>query len=251
MGRGEDPQVLVTVAKKALCSLTRQSLKERKTITSIFSIYAPRVQQHFSQSWMIISLAKQKLQFNDAKKRLTCEKEAKVGLFLPIAWTTRSSCKNKNATPKLAKPRNDTCTHEFLSVFWLLALKIHPHMIKIFSLAVILVLPLAARAEWEKLDETPLAVIYIDHERIAKNAQFPTVWFLSDFKSKNKRGVLSTQVLSEFNCGDKQRRTIAFTSHEKNMAAGKPIFKSLQAGSWRSITEDSVANKMMHLACEP
>jgi hypothetical protein len=158
---------------------------------------------------------------------------------------------NKNATPELAKAINDTCTRGFLSAFWLLALKIPLHMIKIFSLAMIVVLPLAARAEWEKLEETPLAVIYIDHERIAKNAQFPTVWFLSDFKSKNKRGVLSTQVLSEFNCEDKQRRTIAFTSHEKNMAQGKPIFKSLLAGSWRSITEDSVAYKMMHLACEP
>jgi len=124
-------------------------------------------------------------------------------------------------------------------------------MIKILSLALLLILPLAAKAEWDKLDETPMAVIYIDHDRIAKNAQFPTVWFLSDFKSKNKRGVLSTQVLSEFNCQDKQRRTIAFTSHEKNMAEGKPIFKSLKAGTWQTINEDSVANKMMLLACEP
>ena len=57
MGRGEEPQVLVTVAKKALCPLVRQSLKERKTMTSIFSIYAPSVQKHLSHSKMIISRA--------------------------------------------------------------------------------------------------------------------------------------------------------------------------------------------------
>jgi hypothetical protein len=123
--------------------------------------------------------------------------------------------------------------------------------IKILSLILLLVLSLSSKAEWEKLEETPTAVIYIDHERIAKNAQFPTVWMLSDFKEKNKRGVLSTQVLNEFNCEDKMRRTIAFTSHKENMAGGKAIFKSLAAGNWHAINEDSVAYKMMHLACEP
>ena len=124
-------------------------------------------------------------------------------------------------------------------------------MIKILSFILLFVLSLTAKAEWEKLEETPSAVIYIDHERIAKNAQFPTVWMLSDFKEKNKRGVLSTQVLNEFNCEEKMRRTIAFTSHKENMAGGKAIFKSLTAGSWHPISEDSVAFKMMHLACEP
>ncbi len=124
-------------------------------------------------------------------------------------------------------------------------------MTKIISLALLLALSLCAQADWEKLDETHMAVIYIDHDRIAKNAQFPTVWLLSDFKEKNKRGVLSTQVLNEFNCEEKQRRTIAFTSHKENMAGGKPIFKSLLAGKWHAISEDSVAGKMMLLACEP
>ncbi len=124
-------------------------------------------------------------------------------------------------------------------------------MIKILSLILLFALPLSTKAEWEKLEETPTAVIYIDHERIAKNAQFPTVWMLSDFKEKNKRGVLSTQVLNEFNCEEKERRTIAFTSHKENMAGGKPIFKSLLAGKWHAIAEDSVAFKMMHMACEP
>lgn len=124
-------------------------------------------------------------------------------------------------------------------------------MIKIFVLIFFFVLPLASKAEWEKLEETPSAVIYIDHERIAKNAQFPTIWMLSDFKERNKRGVISTQVLNEFNCEEKERRTIAFTSHKENMAAGKPIFKSLLAGKWHPISEDSVAFKMMQLACEP
>ncbi len=124
-------------------------------------------------------------------------------------------------------------------------------MIKNITLALMLALCLCAQAEWEKLEETPKAMIYIDHDRIAKNAQFPTVWLLLDFKDKNKRGVLSSQVLNEFNCEEKQRRTIAFTSHKENMAGGKPIFKSLQAGKWHAIAEDSIAGKMMLLACEP
>jgi hypothetical protein len=42
MGLGDEPQVLVTVAKKARCPFFLQSLKDRRTITSMFSIVPPK-----------------------------------------------------------------------------------------------------------------------------------------------------------------------------------------------------------------
>ena len=46
------------------------------------------------------------------------------------------------------------------------------------SLLMLLILSLqtTAWAEWVKVDETDKTVIYIDPERIQKNAQFPTAW---------------------------------------------------------------------------
>jgi hypothetical protein len=117
-------------------------------------------------------------------------------------------------------------------------------------LVLILIAP-GVWADWEQFEETESAVVYIDRERIQKNAQFPTIWQLTDLKHPNPRHVLSTRVLMEFNCDEKSRRTIAFTSHKEHMAEGKPIFKSSQGGNWHNVQDDSIVDKMMKLVCEP
>jgi hypothetical protein len=106
-------------------------------------------------------------------------------------------------------------------------------------------------ADWEQFEETDSATVYIDKDRIQKNAQFPTLWQLTDLKRPNPRGILSTRVLLEFDCDEKSRRTIAFTSHKSHMAEGKPAFKSSEAGQWHPVLEDTVIGKMMALVCEP
>ena len=109
----------------------------------------------------------------------------------------------------------------------------------------------SARAEWEQLDENNQAVIYFDPDRIQKNSGFPTLWQLSDLKSPTQTKVLSKLTFIEFNCDERQRRTIAFTSHKEHMAGGKPIFKSLVAQPWHAVQSDSVIEKLMDLACKP
>jgi hypothetical protein len=106
-------------------------------------------------------------------------------------------------------------------------------------------------ADWEQFEETAHAVVYIDKDRIQKNAQFPTIWQLTDLKRPNPRGILSNRVLLEFNCEEKARRTIAFTSHKGHMAEGKPVFKSSQGGNWHNVQDDTVIAKIMGLVCEP
>ena len=110
--------------------------------------------------------------------------------------------------------------------------------------------PLLAQAEWTKLEENDRATIYIDLERLQKNAQFATIWQLTDLKKRSKTGTLSSQVLMEFDCKGHKRRTVVFTSHDDNMAEGKTIFKSLKGGEWHPVVKDSVAEKMMHMVCE-
>ena len=120
------------------------------------------------------------------------------------------------------------------------------------SLLMLLILSLqtTAWAEWVKVDETDKTVIYVDPERIQKNAQFPTAWQLSDYRSPTPRGVLSSQNLIEFDCKAKKRRTLAFVSHVDNMGEGNAKFKNLKAGQWHAVPHDSVAEKIMEMACE-
>ena len=120
------------------------------------------------------------------------------------------------------------------------------------SLLVLLILSLQASAwaDWVMLDETDKTVIYVDPERIQKNAQFPTAWQLSDYRAPNKRGVLSSQNLIEFDCKAKRRRTLAFVSHTENMGEGTVKFKNLKAGQWHPVPHESVAEKIMEMACE-
>ena len=49
-------------------------------------------------------------------------------------------------------------------------------------LVLLLLLQAPAWADWVKVDETDKTVIYVDPERIQKNAQFPTAWQLSDYR---------------------------------------------------------------------
>jgi hypothetical protein len=117
-------------------------------------------------------------------------------------------------------------------------------------LALLFLLHAPVWAEWTKVDETDRTVVYVDPERVQKNAQFPTAWQLSDYRQPNKRGVLSSQNLIEFDCKGKKRRTLVFVSHAENMGEGKVIFKSLKPGQWHAVPHDSVAEQILEMACE-
>ena len=117
-------------------------------------------------------------------------------------------------------------------------------------LVLLILLQAPAWADWVKVDETDKTVIYVDPDRIQKNAQFPTAWQLSDYRSASKRGVLSSQNLIEFDCKTKRRRTLAFMSHADNMGEGVVKFKNLKAGQWHAVPHDSVAEQIMEMACE-
>jgi hypothetical protein len=110
-------------------------------------------------------------------------------------------------------------------------------------------LPWMAMAEWEKVDENYLAVVYIDPDKIRASSVFPQAWHLIDLNDKSKAGVKSRLVLMEYDCHESRRRTLAFASKSEAMGEGKTLFTSTQSTPWKPVSGDTVAEKVISMLC--
>jgi hypothetical protein len=108
---------------------------------------------------------------------------------------------------------------------------------------------LPALAEWQLIDDNYLAKVYIDTDKMKKSTSYPEVWQLTDLKSTATTGAVSRQILIQYDCIDKRRRTLASSAHSKHMAQGKPIFTDVSQGAWHPVAKDTVLNTILELAC--
>ena len=114
----------------------------------------------------------------------------------------------------------------------------------------LLCMPCMAMAEWEKVDENYLAVVYIDPDKIRASSVFPQAWHLIDLNDKSKAGVKSRLVLMEYDCHERRRRTLAFASKSEAMGEGKTLFTSTQSTPWKPVSGDTVAEKVIEMFME-
>jgi hypothetical protein len=105
-------------------------------------------------------------------------------------------------------------------------------------------------AEWQLVDENMLGKVYIDPDRMKKSTSYPEVWQLTDLKSRASTGVLSRQILIQYDCVDRKRRTLASSGHPDHMAKSKPIFTDVSQGAWHPVPKDTVLEKILDIACE-
>ena len=110
-------------------------------------------------------------------------------------------------------------------------------------------LPWMAMAEWEKVDENYLAVVYIDPDKIRASSVFPQAWHLIDLIDKAKTGAQSRLVLMEYDCHEYRRRSLAFASKSEPMGEGKTLFTSTQSTSWKPVGGDTVGEKVIEMLC--
>ena len=113
----------------------------------------------------------------------------------------------------------------------------------------LLCMPCMAMADWEKVDENYLAVVYIDPDKIRASSVFPQAWHLIDLNDKSKAGVKSRLVLMEYDCHERRRRTLAFASKSEAMGEGKTLFTSTQSTPWKPVSGDTVAEKVIEMLC--
>ena len=253
-GLGDEPHVRVTVTKTARRPLRRHSVKARNTITSTFSIGHPLFLGLSSQGLVF----KSKMQLQGTlipDKPLKTPQSSSAGEKTPffrqnihddvILDLYHAHCHPIGMVFACFNPPYSQLSRAWFFNFFLF------FIMKYLVLTAMILSAPGVWADWEQFEETESAVVYIDKERIQKNAQFPTIWQLTDLKRPNPRGILSNRVLLEFNCEERARRTIAFTSHKGHMAEGKPVFKSSQGGNWHNVQDDTVIAKIMGLVCEP
>ena len=113
----------------------------------------------------------------------------------------------------------------------------------------LLITPLLSHAEWKAVDENFLATVYIDVDRIRESSLYPQVWQLMDLKKMSTTGVRSRRALIEYDCKERKRRTLAFSSHIEAMAEGKPKFANATATQWQPISGDTVAETIFLRLC--
>lgn len=107
----------------------------------------------------------------------------------------------------------------------------------------------SALADWQLIDDNYLAKVYYDPDRMKKSTSYPEVWQLTDLKSRAATGALSRQILIQYDCVDKRRRTLASSGHAQHMAMGKPIFTDVSQGEWHPVVKDTVLNTILEIAC--
>ncbi|MSQ65677.1 MAG: hypothetical protein EXR37_04930 [Limnohabitans sp.] len=109
--------------------------------------------------------------------------------------------------------------------------------------------PWLALADWEKVDENHLAVVYINPDKIRASSVFPQAWHLIDLNEPSKAGVKSRLALMEYDCHEYRRRTLAFASKAEAMGEGKTLFTSTQSTSWKPVSGDTVGEKVIAMLC--
>ena len=109
--------------------------------------------------------------------------------------------------------------------------------------------PWLAMADWEKVDDNHLAVVYVDPDKIRASSVFPQAWHLIDLNDPTKAGVKSRLVLMEYDCHEYRRRSLAFASKSDQMGEGKTLFTSTQSTSWKTVSGDTVGEKVIEMLC--
>lgn len=114
-------------------------------------------------------------------------------------------------------------------------------------LALMLLIPLSAHAEWKLIDYDDEAAFYL--EDFFETGGRPLIWELVDYKNPNKFGNLSAKILWEMDCANLVIRRLMFSSHPHRMGIGEPTVMDKQATDWEKPPADSAQESIFILAC--
>ncbi|MGH8764749.1 MAG: surface-adhesin E family protein [Burkholderiales bacterium] len=121
----------------------------------------------------------------------------------------------------------------------------------------------SALADWLKMGQvekssllflTSATVYYIDPTSIDRNGNIRKVWEIRDLADKGSHGERSVLASVEYDCAEKQMRTLSSTGHTRRMATGEIIDLGRVPDDWiplRRGKDFEVFYKILEKVCAP
>ena len=104
--------------------------------------------------------------------------------------------------------------------------------------------------EYELGDEYVVHAAYADPDTIRKTGNTVKMWSLLDYKmAEEELGTISVRQKEEYDCKEKQLRTLFESFHTGHMADGETVFIHNVRGDWEPALPDSVAEAVLEFAC--
>jgi len=108
-------------------------------------------------------------------------------------------------------------------------------------------------AKWVEVDSNQDVVsTYIDPATIHKAGNMVKLWTLTDRKTaRTIAGVvhLSMKLQEEYDCKEKQSRSLAASFHSKNMGKGKVVYSDSVTSEWEPVSYGSAGEILWKIAC--
>jgi hypothetical protein len=125
-------------------------------------------------------------------------------------------------------------------------------MHKIILMISLIIVCSNALAEWREVgvDATQQTTTYADPSTIRKTGDRVKMWHLFDLK-RTTETYKSLKVQSEYDCKQKQSRSLYTSAHKGNMGKGDVIGVESDHGKWKPIPLGSPKEYLFYIACRP
>lgn len=111
----------------------------------------------------------------------------------------------------------------------------------------------SAVAEWHRLIEENDTTYYFDPAMVREAENGFKVLILMDFKKSQDDGMngfFSMETLREFDCKEKQIRTLAYLAHSMNMGTGNRVHANSETDIWMPVSSGKINATLMEILCD-
>jgi hypothetical protein len=108
-------------------------------------------------------------------------------------------------------------------------------------------------AEWVEVNHNEHATGYANPATIVKDGNIVKMWQLVDFKTITKftdgAPFMSDKSQEEYDCKEKQSRTIIYSLRSGNMGEGAVVFSDSNPTKWEPVMSGSKMEQFWNIAC--
>jgi hypothetical protein len=111
----------------------------------------------------------------------------------------------------------------------------------------------SATSEWIKVDNNVNATGYANPSTIRRIGNIVKMSQLVDFKTAtryaNVAPFMSDESQEEYDCKEKQSRTLVYSLHSENMGKGAVVFSDSNPSKWETVQPGSKRDEFLDIAC--